>query len=66
MENSTSTYTDYSICVYKYNVTGQHCVGEGNIAMRQSKLLPSDVTIGYIVNKSCEVEKDQLSHTTLF
>jgi len=28
---------------------------EGNTAMRQSKVLTSDVTIGYIVNKSCEV-----------
>jgi len=27
---------------------------EGDIAMGQLKLLPSDITIDYIVNKSCE------------
>jgi len=33
------------MCEYKYNVTGRHFTRQGDIALRQFKSLPSDVTI---------------------
>ena len=48
--------TFYAICKRThYNVEGRHCAHESDIAVRQSKLLPSDITMYYIVNKSREV-----------
>ena len=42
-----------SACIY--NAAKQHCACDGDTALKQSKLLPSDVTIDYIiVNKICE------------
>ena len=47
MEYNASTYINYAISAFKYNVIWQCCTCFGEIALRQSKLLPSDVTIGY-------------------
>jgi len=52
--NSASTYTDNAIYAYTFNVTGRHCALEDYIAIRQSKLLPSNVMIDYI---QCIVNK---------
>ena len=43
--NNSSIYIDHTICAPEYSVTIQHGTFEGDIAMRQYKLLPSDVTI---------------------
>jgi len=34
-------------CMYTYSVTGRHFARKGDIAMRQSKLLSSDLKLKY-------------------
>ena len=41
--HNQSTYND-AMCVFTNSIQGWHYAHEGGIAMRQSKLLPSDVT----------------------
>ena len=43
-QTNAPTYTDDTMCAYTHSVAVRHCAGEGDIAMRQSKLLPSVVT----------------------
>jgi len=48
--SNASSYNEYAISTCTNSVTGWHCVCEGGIAMRQSKLLPSDLIMDYRVN----------------
>jgi len=60
--NNSSIYIDHTICAPEYSVTIQHGTFEGDIAMRQYKLLPSDVTMYKLLPSDVTMYKIRKQH----